>query len=336
MRKPALLTQVLAVNTVLITATVLAASVAANLRLESALAEQRSFLVLAAAILATALVNAFVLRRRFAPLGAIIDTMERVDLAQPGVRVATEADSADVERLHGAFNRMVARLEDERAGAARAVLLAQEAERARLGRDLHDEVNQALTGVLLRLQATAQSAPPELAAELRETQAVATQAMGELRALAHELRPGSLDDLGLEAALGTLVDEFAARTALRTTLELRGHVDGFRSDEQLVVYRVVQEALSNIARHACAGAVHVEVVRRHARGSVRVVDDGRGILAGRPDGHGMAGMRERALQAGGRLDVHSAPGHGTTVELTLGRTAPEPADASTVLAGATA
>jgi two-component system, NarL family, sensor histidine kinase UhpB len=321
MRKPALLTQVLAVNTVLITATVLAASVAANLRLESALAEQRSFLVLAAAILATALVNAFVLRRRFAPLGAIIDTMERVDLAQPGVRVATEADSADVERLHGAFNRMVARLEDER---------------ARLGRDLHDEVNQALTGVLLRLQATAQSAPPELAAELRETQAVATQAMGELRALAHELRPGSLDDLGLEAALGTLVDEFAARTALRTTLDLRGHVDGFRSDEQLVVYRVVQEALSNIARHACAGAVHVEVVRRHARGSVRIVDDGRGILAGRPDGHGMAGMRERALQAGGRLDVHSAPGHGTTVELTLGRTAPEPAEASAALAGAPA
>jgi two-component system sensor histidine kinase UhpB len=323
MRKPALLTQVLAVNTALITATVLAASVAASLRLETAL-ERRAFLVLAAAILATALVNGWILRRRFAPLEAIIDTMERVDLAQPGLRVAAEADSADVERLHGAFNRMVARLEDERAGAARAVLRAQEAERARLGRDLHDEVNQALTGVLLRLQATAQSAPPELAAELRETQAVATQAMSELRALAHELRPGSLEDLGLEAALGTLIDEFSGRTGLRTTLDVRGDVEAFRRDEQLVVYRVVQEALSNIARHACARKVHVGIARRHARGTVRVIDDGRGIADGRPDGHGLAGMRERALQVGGRLDIHSAVGNGTTVELALGRTSPDP------------
>jgi two-component system sensor histidine kinase UhpB len=250
--------------------------------------------------------------------------MERVDLAQPGLRVAAEADSADVERLHGAFNRMVARLEDERAGAARAVLRAQEAERARLGRDLHDEVNQALTGVLLRLQATAQSAPPELAAELHETQAVATQAMSELRALAHELRPGSLEDLGLEAALGTLVDEFSGRTGLRTTLDVRGDVEAFRRDEQLVVYRVVQEALSNVARHARAHKVHVGIARRHARGTIRVIDDGRGIADGRPDGHGLAGMRERALQVGGRLDIHSAVGNGTTVELALGRTSPDP------------
>ena len=94
------------------------------------------------------------------------------------------------------------------------MLQAQEDERARLARDLHDEANQALTGVLLRLQATAQDAPPDLREELRETQEVATQAMEELLRLARELRPAALDDHGLGAALRTQVDEFGRRAGL--------------------------------------------------------------------------------------------------------------------------
>src|SRR5204863_1641000 len=123
-------------------------------------ADQTRSIVLLVAILATVLANSLVLRRRFAPLEALIATMERVDLSRPGMRAAPEpSEQAEVTRLREAFNRMLARMEAERAGAARAVLRAQEQERARLARDLHDEVNQALTAVALRLQASAEHAP---------------------------------------------------------------------------------------------------------------------------------------------------------------------------------
>ena len=188
MRKPSLVTQILAVNALLITATGFAAVVAARLQVEDA-ADRRQMLVLAAGIFATVLVNGVVLRRRFAPLERLIDVMERIDLTAPGVRAdVPEADSADVVRLHQAFNRMLARLEDERSRTAASVLRAQEDERARLARDLHDECNQALTGVLLRLEATAQGAPEEVRDELRETKALATEAMDELLRLARERR----------------------------------------------------------------------------------------------------------------------------------------------------
>lgn len=315
--------QILAVNGVLIIAAVLAASVAARLDLAE-LSQSRQFLVLIAAILASVLVNGVVLRRRFTPLGDLIETMERVDLTNPGVRaVAATADSADVIRLRDAFNRMLCRLEEERASGASAVLHAQEAERARLARDLHDEANQALTGVLLRLQASAHGAPPALAAELRETQEVTNQAMQELLRLARELRPTALDDHGLEAALRTQVERFAQESGVRATLDLAAGLDeGMDVDGQLVAYRVVQESLSNVAQHAGAGQVHVEVRRRDGRAVVRIIDDGRGIRSRSPNGFGLAGMRERALLAGGQLTVMSAPGRGTTIELVIGETRP--------------
>jgi len=323
MRGRALHHQILAVNAALVVAAVLAASVAAQLDFAE-IAESRQFLVLAAAILATVLVNGVVLRRRFAPLEELIATMERVDLATPGVRAsAMTADSEDVVRLREAFNRMLDRVEQERSAGASAVLRAQEAERARLARDLHDEANQALTGVLLRLQAMAHDAPPKLAAELRETQEVATRAMQELLHLARELRPTALDDHGLEAALRTQVERFGRQARVAATLDLAaGLDDAMDADGQLVTYRVVQEALSNVARHAQARTVHVEVRRRDGRAVVRIVDDGRGIDPRAPRGLGLAGMRERALLAGGSLAIVSTAGLGTTVELTIGETRP--------------
>ena len=323
MRGRALQNQILAVNAALIVAAVLAASVAAQLDL-AVVAESRQFLVLAAAILATVLVNAIVLRRRFAPLEALIETIERVDLATPGVRASPMSeDSEDVVRLRDAFNRMLDRLEHERAAGASAVLHAQEEERARLARDLHDEANQALTGVLLRLQAMAHDAPPELAAGLRDTQEVATTAMRELLHLARELRPTALDDHGLEAALRTQVERFGHQTGVDASLDLAaGLDDAMDADAQLVTYRVVQEGLSNVARHAGARTVHVAVRRRDGRVVVRITDDGRGIDSDSTRGMGLTGMRERALLAGGSLAVHSTPGQGTAVELTIGVTGP--------------
>jgi two-component system sensor histidine kinase UhpB len=174
--------------------------------------------------------------------------------------------------------------------------------------------------VLLRLEATAQHAPPQLRDELRETQAVATRAMGELVHLARELRPIALDDLGLGAALRTQVADFGRRAGIETTLAMPSDcLEDLDSDEQLVVYRVVQEGLSNVAQHAGARNVRVDVERRGEGTIVRVADDGEGFTSGdQPQGLGLTGMRERAVLAGGRLDVSSSPGAGTTIELRLG------------------
>ena len=320
MRRTALLSQVLAVNTLLVVGTVFAASVAARLDLGEA-AGTRQFLVLVAAILATLLANNFIMRRRFAPLESLTRTMECVDLTIPGMRAQhQDGESADITRLRQAFNLMLARLESERTGSATAVLRAQEAERARVARDLHDEVNQALAAVSLRLAATAEHAPPEFAEELAETQRLAGQAMQELLGLARELRPAALDDHGLLPALRTQVRLFGERWSIPAHFAADGTRPLLGEFEQLVVYRVVQEALSNIARHANAQKVKVAVLGCNTAAlKVTITDDGDGFHPNRlRDGRsGLAGMRERALLAGGRLEIRSAPGEGTSVELTV-------------------
>lgn len=313
-RSRSLAAQILTVNALLIAATVLAAAVVARDLGEDG--SERQALVLCAAILATLLVNGLVVRRRFAPLEDLIDVMERVDLGSTGEVRATAraADSAEVVRLTEAFNRMLARLEDERSHTAGAVLRGQEAERARLARDLHDEVNQALTGLLLRVAAVAQDAPPELRAELHDTKQVAAQAMEELLRLARELRPAALDDHGLEAALTGLLE----RAPLDARLDLFCDLDGLPADQQVVVYRVVQEALSNAVRHGRARTLRVLAGSAEGGVVVRVTDDGQGFdPSGPSEGLGLTGMRERARLAGGSVAVRSSPGRGTQVQLRL-------------------
>lgn len=322
---PSMPAQVIAVNAMLISAAVLAAAVAAQLDLQVG-DERRRFYVLIAAILATVLVNALVVRRRFEPLEQLIDTMEAVDAAELRARPASPSgQNAEVTRLYHAFDGMLDRLEEERSRTAGAVLRAQEQERARIARDLHDEANQALTGVVLRLQATAQNAPPELREELRETREAAAQAMEELLSLARELRPSALDDHGLAAALRTKVAEFGRQTSIEADLEIEpGALDALTSEQQVAVYRIVQESLSNVATHADAPSVHVSVTREQAVTVVRVADAGAGFAPGTvaAEAHGLLGMRERAALAGGTLRVNSRPGTGTVIELRLEETTP--------------
>ena len=321
MRRTALLTQVLTVNTVVIVATVVAAMAVGTSLHGDDPTSGRPLFVLTAAVLVSVLANNFVLRRRFAPLESLTRTMERVDLAAPGTRAQpSDNESADVARLRETFNVMLARLESERVVAASAVLRAQEAERARVARDLHDEVNQALAAVSLRLAATAEGAPPEFAEELAETQRLANQAMHELLGLARELRPAALDDHGLVWALRTQVRMWGERWNMPAHFAADGTRPMLGEFEQLVAYRVVQEALSNVARHAQASQVKVTVMGcTGMEVKVTVTDDGNGFAQNKLDNDrsGLAGMRERALLARAQLDVRSVPGEGTTVELTL-------------------
>jgi two-component system sensor histidine kinase UhpB len=226
---------------------------------------------------------------------------------------------------------MLARLEEERRQAGRAVLRGQEQERSRIAQDLHDEVNQALTGILLRLEATTMDAPVALRPELQETKRLANQAMEELLHLARQLRPTALDDHGLIPALASQVEDFSQRTGIDARFSRHGALPALTDEEQLVIYRVTQESLSNIAQHADAQHVSVQL-SFVGRTILRITDDGNGFdpgpgqagRHGRPRGRvgglGLSGMRERALLVGGNLALYSAPGEGTTIELTMGAT----------------
>jgi two-component system, NarL family, sensor histidine kinase UhpB len=314
-RRRSLFTQVLVVNAVMLGAVGIAAGVIAGLSVGEIVA------ITLLAVIAGAAVNMILLRQRFAPLEDLIVEMERVDLTRPGSLLHTSLDGVgeteEVERIELAFLRMMRRLEAERRRAGSAALAAQEEERARVARDLHDEVNQSLTGLLLRLEAAREAAPPALEPEIAETKALANQAMRELLDLARRLRPTALDDLGLAAAIAGLVERLG-EGEVEATIEVEGDFSGLGDDAQLVVYRVAQEALANASRHS--GAEHVGVTLRRGPADVElaVVDDGRGFAFDEADrGLGIGGMRERALLVDGRLTLESRPGAGTTVRLTI-------------------
>jgi two-component system, NarL family, sensor histidine kinase UhpB len=277
--------------------------------------------VLLAAVLGLA-AGLLIMRRRRAPLERLIEEMEKVDLSRPGPLLPRSIDGVgeteEVERIELAFLRMMRRLEAERRRAGSAALQAQEEERARVARDLHDEVNQSLTGLLLRLEAAREAAPPELEAELAETKALANQAMQELLSLARQLRPTALDDLGLTAAIAGQVERLA-RGEIEAEFAAEGDFSDLDDDTQLVVYRVAQEALSNATRHSDAERVTVKLRRSETDGvELEASDDGRGFAFDESEGGlGIAGMRERALLIGGDLTIESRPGHGTTVHLVV-------------------
>jgi two-component system, NarL family, sensor histidine kinase UhpB len=313
MRQRTLLTQVLAVNTALVAVTAFVAAVVARERLNDAVSSQ-GLLLIGLAVLAVVLLNSLLLRRRLEPMGRLVETMSEVDLASPGMRAeVSRGASSEVQRLTADFNRMMSRLEHERRESGRAVLRAQEQERSRIAQDLHDEVNQALTGILLRLEATMADAPPHLINE----------AMEELLHLARELRPTALDDHGLVPALASQIAAFGERTGIRSRfLPPTGQLPRLSDEEQLVIYRVTQESLSNVVQHAGASRVDVEL-NTVGRTVLRVRDDGRGFESRNGRGRnrlGVSGMRERALLVGGNLAIFSTPGEGTTIELTMGAT----------------
>src|SRR3954453_14402071 len=321
MRSRTLLTQVLWVNTVLVAVTAFVAAVIARDRLEDA-ASIEGLLLIALSVFIVVLLNSILLRRRLEPMGRLVETMSSVALATPGKRADVTRGAADeVRRLSADFNRMLERLGPERREAGGAVLRAQEGGRSRIARDLHDEGNQALTAILLRLSATISDAPPALQEELRETQALATQAMEELLHLARELRPTALDDHGLVPALTSQVASFGDRTGIRSSFRRHGTVPLLSDEEQLVIYRVPQETLSNVAQHA--GARHVDVELSFVGRTVLRIRDPRLGFKGSSDGPsrpGGPGLRERALLVGGHLTIFSEPGDGTTIELTMGAT----------------
>jgi two-component system, NarL family, sensor histidine kinase UhpB len=322
-RDDSLIGQIVAANVVLVAVTLFAASLAAGLDLT--VSDQRwSFLILALAIVLTLCVNLWMLQRRFAPLERLIRKIEGIDPAEPSSHQLPDRDPVEeIDRLSRSFNGLLRRIEEERRRSGTLAMRAQEEERRRLARDLHDEVNQSLTAILLRLEALAQANPGVNMGEVTELKRLVNQAMEELLTLARQLRPTALDDHGLVPAIETQLKRFAARTGVEVKIESQGDPDTLPEDVQTAVYRILQEALANVGRHAAATAVRVEIDADSGHLELRVRDDGAGFdpgaLARRANGDGpgaglgLSGMAERARLAGGELDVRSAPGGGTTV-----------------------
>ncbi|WP_437089794.1 sensor histidine kinase [Streptomyces sp. enrichment culture] len=271
--------------------------------------------------------NAALLRWGLAPLGRLTKLMATVDLLRPGQRLPVPGGGrgpggdgpgggrgGEVTELIRTFNAMLDRLEHERATSSARVLLAQEAERRRIAQELHDEVGQSMTAILLVLGRAADDADEPLREELRQAQEITRDSLDEVRRLVRRLRPGVLEDLGLVSALTSLTEDFAVHTGLYVARRFDTDLPALDQETELVLYRVAQESLTNAARHADARRVEVGLRRAGQAVVLEIADDGRGIEAAR-EGAGIRGMRERALLAGATLNLNSTPGSGTRIRL---------------------
>jgi len=269
----------------------------------------------------------FILTR---PLRELVEATRRVAGGDFSPRVPRWADD-EIGDLAEAFNAMTEELaradeirrerEHLRRQLLERVIASQEDERRRIARELHDSTSQNLTSLLVGLRNLQETCgDPTIAKQAEDLRHVASQTLEEVHELSSRLRPGVLDDLGLTAALERLSHEWQARHKIR--LDLLIHIGAARlpDEAETALYRIIQESLTNVARHAQARSVSVLVERRGEEVVAVVEDDGRGFDPSRSPGErrlGLAGMRERAELLGGRFTVESAPGRGTSIHVRI-------------------
>jgi two-component system, NarL family, sensor histidine kinase UhpB len=277
------------------------------------------FALLLAGFLVLIAVNLVLLRRVLSPLLHLTEVMSSIDPDEPGRRLSgVEPLSSEGRALEHAFNAMLDRLESARREAARTALAAQEGERLRVARELHDEIGQTLTAVTIQAERAADADPALAGQALRDVADGVRSSLDEVRRIARELRPEALDDLGLVNALIALCGRLGAADGPRVRRDLQTRLPPLPADIELVLYRIAQEGLTNALRHADADTVTVALEADAGTVTLRVTDDGKGLPPRLPGGTaGIAGMRERALLVGGRLAIESRPGHGTEVRLAV-------------------
>jgi two-component system sensor histidine kinase UhpB len=276
----------------------------------------KEWVVLGVGTLLVIALNVMLLRRVFGPLERLEATMERVDPLDPGRRIAVAEPGDEIARLGRSFNAMLDRVEHERAESGRRALRAQEAERARLARELHDELGQLLTGVVLQLDGLGAAIEPARRAQVVDIQDTVREGVHTVREIAQGLRPPALDEFGLRASLAALAVGFGERSGMRVRQRIEADLPALDPEAELAVYRVAQEAMTNVARHSGADSVDLVLERRDGAVVLSVRDDGCGVDPGHlSSATGVAGMRERAMLVGGSLEVAGARGDGTTVRL---------------------
>jgi two-component system sensor histidine kinase UhpB len=281
----------------------------------SSIAAEETTLVIVVLIIA-AVLNVALLRRVFTPLERMAAVARRFDPRRTGQRVPIDHTESEVTDVARAFNEMLERLEHERRATSRRVLDAQEGERLRVAQDLHDQVGQTLTAALLELEHVAGQVPESSRAGVEAVQEIVQLGLEDIRRIARELRPEALDDLGLPSALAALAERFARQARLEIDLEVDQELPPLTRDSELVIYRVAQEALTNVARHSGSATAVLRLEQTGPdRVSLIVADAGTGLPTGASAGGGMQGMAERASTIEGALDVRSRPEGGTEIRL---------------------
>ncbi len=260
--------------------------------------------------------NAVLLRVSLRPLRELAHLMRRIDLLVPGERLEAEG-ARELRAVIGTFNQMLSRLEMERRSSSSRAVAGQEEERRRIARELHDEVGQGLTALLLQLKNLADDAPPELQPGLASAQAVVRGSLDEVRRIARNLRPTVLDDLGLPYALHAILDLFEDSSRLVIKRRILVELPHLAPPVELALLRIAQESVTNVVRHADAASVEVKLVLlAETQVELVVADDGRGMVYGPGfEGGGIRGMRERSVAIDARLEIQSQPGKGTRVSV---------------------
>ncbi len=301
----------------LIAAVLLTALILAPRKLSSPEWDEAGILVGTLALVTV--VNVVVVHRFLAPLQALTALARRVDLGKPGQRIPDARATSEAGELAVTFNEMLARLELERRDVARRIVDAHESERLRIAQELHDEVGQTLTAVLLQLSRLEERLPAELSGELNDAQDAARASLEDVRRIATDLRPEALRDLGLASALAALSDGFGRRAGLRVDRQIQTPMPQLGGEAELVVYRIAQEALTNVARHADSDRAELTVQADTDQLTLTVRDHGRGLPNGHAtDGNGMRGMQERAGLVGANLRIETPLGaSGTELRLEL-------------------
>jgi len=260
------------------------------------------------------------------------------DLTQ---RIIFKADD-ELKRLAESFNSMAGelkkRMKQEKEYISR-IIDAQESERRRISRELHDELGGALTAIKYNLEIIEKDLPENLLEgkeRLKEVETLSAQILGQLRTLSHDLRPPMLDDLGLLPTLRWYIENYGKRWKINTHYEAIGFPEKVNSELETALYRVIQEALTNIAKHARAADVHVHLSCTDLLVMVTITDNGIGFnpqevpaLETQKRGFGIMGMQERISSFGGRINIRSRQGAGTQITIEIPLKSPEGEDEST-------
>ncbi|HVB23784.1 MAG TPA: sensor histidine kinase [Ktedonobacteraceae bacterium] len=291
------------------------------------------FIVLATLI--GLVVNIFLLRASFRPLFTLLAAMRAVSKGKTDERVTGITPGSEIGELAHTFNTMLDSLEAARREQSLLILQAQEEERRRLALELHDESSQNLTALLVHIEVLKQtlrtlpdtaSIPDtrrRLNAELDYLTGITQQTLEDIRVLAQQLRPSVLDDLGLQAAFRWLAEDVRQRLQLSVELHIENIEHALQGNAQQAIYettlfRIAQESLTNVARHAHAQHVSISLVQQREGIHLRIHDDGNGFdPSAQKQGLGIFSMRERAALLDGTIHIEAQPGRGTTIEAVL-------------------
>ncbi len=273
-------------------------------------------------------VNFLILKAALSPLVNLRDTMDEVYRGNLQARAArAPLGDPTVNRLSEVLNSMLEELsasQKQLKEISGRVLTAQEEERKRVARELHDETSQALTSLMIELKMLENGDEEDRGARMEQLRAHILQILDDVRRLALELRPSALDELGLVPALRAYIKEYTGKFHIKVELQVAGLKERLADHIEVALYRVVQEALTNVAKHSGATSVNISMSRDDGSAVLTIKDNGRGfavteVMKSKERGLGLFGMKERMSTIGGDLEINSAPGRGTKLvaKLTL-------------------